>query len=367
MAENSKIEWTTHTFNPWWGCTKVSEGCKFCYAETLSNRYGKNQWGPKGNRTRTSAANWRQPLKWNRDAYMCPRCGVDNAEHGTTGFTQEGPHDKHTCYYPNHYGWCYPNPPTLVKIRPRVFCASMADVFEDRPELAPWRLDLFDLIHRTPNLDWLLLTKRPENVMPMISRAAQDSLGDCKAGQQPDIYWQLSGWYSSTLPSFRNVWIGTSVENQDTADKRIPELLKIPAAVRFLSVEPLLGPINLLGNDEGLVWPWCEARAEGHGVDWVIVGGESGSDARPMHPMWVRSIRDQCTGAGVPFFFKQWGEWSNIDRLGVQVELADLAPNQCVTNGCVKGYHTLYTKVGKHKAGRVLDGRTWDQFPEPCR
>lgn len=244
MAENSAIEWTDHTFNPWIGCTKVSTGCSRCYAETLMDkRYGRVKWGPRGTRVRTSTANWRKPLTWNRKA------------------KQEGR-------------------------RYRVFCASLADVFEDRPELYPWREDLFGLICDTPHLDWLLLTKRPENVDEMFL----DIVGPVRLG------WE----------DFPNIWIGTSVENQEQADKRIPELLKAPAPVRFLSCEPLLGGVDL-----GLyLYPFFAADDPRHcphrnGIDWVIVGGESGRGKRPFNPDWARSIRDQCQAAGVPFFMKQ--------------------------------------------------------------
>lgn len=301
--KESKIEWCDNTWNPWWGCTKVSDGCKNCYAETLSNRYGKSLWGPKGTRELRSDSYWNQPLNWNKAAQGAPR-------------------------------------------RPRVFCASMADVFEDRPELVSWRLCLFDLIRQTPNLDWLLLTKRPENVVRMIA--------DCQClaeGGDPTEYaawigqhgedfpqtevgdW-LNEWTGERPPS--NVWIGTSVENQEVADKRVPELLKIPAVVRFLSIEPLLGPVDLLaagaivakgaigynGRGQEQEADWRDKR-----VDWVIVGGESGPGARPMEESWVRSIREECIDADLPLLFKQWGG------------------------------------VNKKATGRILDGITWDQFP----
>ena len=180
MGQDSKIEWTHHTFNHWWGCIKVSPGCEHCYAETLSKRYGHSIWGPaKTTQRRTfGEKHWVEPLKWDRLAQVSGE-------------------------------------------RKRVFCASMADVFEDHPQLPSEREKLWALIEQTPMLDWLLLTKRPENVNRML----------------PDM-WELGG-----LPS--NIWIGTSVENQEQADKRIPELLKVPARVRFLSCEPLLGPVDL--------------------------------------------------------------------------------------------------------------------------
>ena len=301
MAENSKIEWTTHTFNPWIGCTKVSEGCRHCYAEEIMDtRYGKVQWGPNGTRVRTSDANWRKPLKWNKDA---------------KGMAE----------------------------RPRVFCASLADVFEDREELIPWREDLFALIDKTPNLDWLILTKRPQNVKRFLDDAET----------MPSHFWPgaagNSVWDDIVAGNFDHVWFGTSVEDQVTADARIPELLKIPAAVRFLSMEPLLGPVDFREMDlayghfpqtdrqKAAGLSPCEKRVMNplHLLNWVIVGGESGHHARPMHPEWVRDIREQCLPAGVPFFFKQWGE-HNSDG----------------------------TRVGKKAAGRLLDGTEWNEAPQ---
>lgn len=280
MAENSKIEWTNHTFNPWEGCTKVSEGCKNCYAEARANRFGTVKWGPTGQRRRTSAANWRKPLSWNKQA------------------AKEGR-------------------------RFRVFCASLADVFEIHPtqDLDEWRHDLFVLIQQTPNLDWLLLTKRPENVMDYLQH----------------------GW-GTDLPD--NVWVGTSVENQQMYDERSVHIRSIPAAVTFYSMEPLLGPVVMAKDDP---------------ISWVIVGGESGPNARPMHPQWARDIRDQCVDAGLPFLFKQWGEWRHLRQFttGELLKIGTSFPAHDWS--AVPG--DISAKVGKHAAGRLLDGRTWDEFP----
>ena len=253
--ENSKIEWTHHTFNPWLGCTKVSDGCKNCYAEALMDkRMGRVKWGPQGTRQRTSEAYWKKPLAWNKKLDGTGR-------------------------------------------RERVFCASLADVFEDNPQVWDWRFDLFELIDATPNLDWLLLTKRPKELTRFL----------------PGAWLNM---FRIAMPD--NVWIGTSVENQEQADKRIPKLLDVPAKVRFLSCEPLLGPVDL----SGYLNPYFAADDPRHyphrnGIDWVIVGGESGPDARPMHPDWARSLRDQCQGAGVAFFMKQmgsvWAKENNAD------------------------------------------------------
>jgi protein gp37 len=250
MGENTKIEWATHTFNPWTGCTKVSPACKNCYAEAWAKRSGLVKWGDTVERRRTSDANWREPVKWNSRA----------REAGE---------------------------------RPRVFCASLADVFENRPELTPWRADLLKLIYDTPHLDWLLLTKRPENWRDAIDEACEYAHGDT---------WE-SMWTQGEAPE--NVWIGATVENQEQADKRIPELLKIPARVRFLSCEPLLGPIQLGVSFVGGSFALYDYGEPGSKFHWVIAGGESGPRARPLHPDWARSLRDQCKAAGVPFFMKQ--------------------------------------------------------------
>ena len=296
MAENSTIEWTTHTFNPWRGCTKVSPGCAHCYAETLSARnpgtLGK--WGPNGTRVIASETQWKLVRKWDREAAIAGR-------------------------------------------RDRVFCASLADVFEG-PETMPaeaWpkvraaRVRFFHLISETPDLDWLLLTKRPENVRRF-----------CEAGDR--------SWAENTP---RNVWLGTSVENQAAADARIPHLLATDARVRFLSMEPLLGPVDLsryLPNT-------FTGFPRGPRVNWAIVGGESGPKARPVHPRWVRSLRDQCRAAGVPFFFKQWGEYGPE-----QTKPIAFTP---VTSGVPMDEPASMFRVGKKDAGRLLDGREWNEVP----
>lgn len=281
---NTKIEWADHTFNPWVGCAKVSPGCAHCYAETLmDHRLGKARWGKGQPRVRTSEANWKQPVKWNKET---ERTGT----------------------------------------RPRVFCASLSDWLDDEVP-AEWLYDLLALIHKTPNLIWLLLTKRPENFERRLKAAAAQCTID-----PLDITDRIHSWLDarrewSRIPE--NVWIGASVEDQARADERIPRLLEIPARVRFLSCEPLLGPVDLIGSK------WTVSTDEPNPkIGWVIAGGESGFGARIMRPEWARSLRDQCVAAGVPFHFKQWGE------------------HDCRT-----------IRMGKGLAGRELDGRTWDQLP----
>lgn len=343
MAENSSIEWCDHTFNPFFGCTKVSPGCDNCYAEHLMDkRMHKVVWGSK-DRVRTSPANWRKPIAWNA---------------------------AHNEFFATHGR------------RQRVFCASLADVFDNAVDPA-WRADLFDLIEQTPNLDWLLLTKRIGNVMPMMVEVAAR------------LFW-LDHLEEAWLPA--NVWLGATIVNQEEADRDIPKLVDIPARVRFLSMEPLLGEVDI---SEWLSF-WCEDCNDIHasgiagfeGLHWVIAGGESGNGARPAHPEWIRRLRDDCKYAEVPFLFKQWGEWhtaaytmSSGEPTFRQFATFDQWVNKASTwiNGGIcldadgrqlqigadfmrardegKFPVTIMHKVGKKAAGRMLDGRTHDEFP----
>lgn len=257
MAENTRIEWADMTFNPWVGCTKVSPGCDHCYAEAYAARFGTAEWGAGKPRHRTSAAYWKQPRKWNAQA-----------EHEGRRF--------------------------------RVFCSSLADVFDN--EVPPaWREDLFRLIEQTPNLDWLLLTKRIGNVSAMVSVIPG------------------SGW----MPP--NVWLGATVTSQEEADRDIPKLLAVPAAKWFLSMEPLLGPVDIrfaFADSRTSCCRRCGYRTNRResacpndgellrvdiGIDWVIVGGESGPQARPMQIVWAMDLVRQCQAAGIPAFMKQLG------------------------------------------------------------
>jgi protein gp37 len=330
MAETTGISWTDSTFNPWRGCTKVSPGCTNCYAETLSHRNPSvlGEWGDKGTRVVAAESYWRQPLKWERDAAY-------DLERQNAGAR-----------------------------RTRVFCASLADVFEDRPDLQLPRARLFGLIEQTPHLDWLLLTKRPENIEPILMEI------QANGGKYEPDPWALAGaWIIDGNPP-ANVWLGVSVEDQQYADERIPLLLRLPAAVHFLSVEPLLGRVDL-------TIPVPEMNVEAfpcdtHDLDWVIVGGESGANAKPMHRQWARDLRDQCVTAGVPFFFKQWGEWAPGDesfdqRLGVaKIHAAnqESAVRFVAADGSEFGTNEPMFRVGKTAAGDLLDGVQWHQFPE---
>ena len=228
---STPIAWTHSTFNPWLGCLRVSPACDHCYAAAISRRTGRRDgqgrdlWDPHAARVRTSPDYWRQPLLWNRDALV-------------------------------------------AGVRHRVFCASMADIFDNRaPET--WRSDLWALIRATPALDWQLLTKRPQNIADMLPAEWGD------------------GW--------PNVWLGTTTENQLEAARRVPHLVAILAPIRFLSVEPMLEAIDLS--------PWLDR------LHHVIVGGESGvgNRSRPMQPHWLRGLRDQVQAAGLALFVKQLG------------------------------------------------------------
>lgn len=226
--ENSKIEWTDHTHNFWVGCQKVSPACDHCYAESWAKRTGHPElWN--GERRRTTEANWRKPLKWDH---------TDGADY------LEG----------------------MRISRPRVFTNSLADFFDNQvPE--QWRADAWATISATPNLDWLILTKRAQNIHKMLPPGWGD------------------GW--------PNVWLGTTAENQEEYDRRVPYLNAAPAAVHFVSYEPALGPLHL--------------SIGGHRVDWIIAGGESGPHARQCDVAWFRELRDDCSHFGIKFFMKQMG------------------------------------------------------------
>ncbi|HYE29936.1 MAG TPA: phage Gp37/Gp68 family protein [Methylomirabilota bacterium] len=325
--ENTKIEWADHTFNPWMGCTKVSPACAHCYAEALSLRYGRGEYKRGVPRVRTSVANWKQPLKWDKKAEA------------------EGK-------------------------RPRVFCASLSDWLDDEVPIE-WLADLLSLIHSTPHMDWLLLTKRPENFQRRLLHAGMDMMGyvDGQKSNLPEaaatvpekIIESVLGWSKlESCPS--NVWIGTTVEDQQRANERIPHLLRIPARIRFLSCEPLLGPLGL-------------RHWRGQGLHWVIGGGESGPGARPTHPGWATGLQDTCARDGYAFFWKQWGEWKPLRNL--YAEDRDTHENGSTDRvialeycGQIPEGHQpdatawLMDRVGKKAAGRLLDGREWNEVPQ---
>ncbi|OJW42493.1 MAG: hypothetical protein BGO50_01805 [Rhodanobacter sp. 67-28] len=364
MAETTEIAWCDSTFNPWMGCTAVSSACDHCYASvsTPVRRFGV-LWGHGQARHRTSNANWELPRRWN--ALPFATCTT----HGWRGERRA----LSTPDCPGRNGQA--DACVIVEARRRVFCASLADVFDN--EVDPqWRADLLDLIDRTRNLDWLLLTKRIGNVIPMLT-AHRASAPDAERSHF------LTEWLDGCPPA--HVWLGATVCNQTEADRDIPKLLAVPAAVRFLSIEPMLGAVDIrrwMGESigasrhrlQGEGFYRCDVTgAPLEGIDWVIVGGESGHGARPMHPAWPRSLRDQCAAAGVPYLFKQWGNWkvessALSDRdlpspadakrawLGVSGQMN--APSVDDTaDGCTM------VNVGKRVSGRQLDGHTHDGFP----
>ena len=329
MADKTGIEWTDATWNPVTGCTKVSEGCDHCYAETIAHRFAGTKAYPNGFDVTLRPERLEQPLRWKR-----PR---------------------------------------------RIFVNSMSDLFHsDVPD--DYIAQVFEVMTKAQQHTFQVLTKRPGRMRSLLSR---------RSFRDNFAHWGQP-W---PLP---NVWLGTSVETQRWADVRIPLLLDTPAAVRFLSCEPLLGPIDLnhwightpecLGSDDP---PWCTCPWEGRTrepyfykdkIHWVICGGESGHGARPMHPDWARSLRDQCQATTVPFHFKQWGEWapagySDGTHLLQVTGQAVTRESGTVTNpyGYGSGVQDLVDRghagwvrirrVGKRAAGRELDGRTWDEYP----
>lgn len=227
----------------------------------------------------------------------------------------------------------------------RVFVCSMGDLFH--PDV-PFEFiaAVFRVMTKCTQHTFMILTKRPNQV---------------KA-----FYLLSSGSAPWAQKVCENIWVGVTAENQQAADERIPILLQIPAAVRFVSVEPMLGPVNLeqptpnAKSVNGVYPPWMIQQ-----LDWIIVGGESGPNARPMHPDWVRSLRDQCQAAGVPFFFKSWGEWKPVYTTGPEFELSRLKNDEIVMSGT--GHGVVMKKVGKKKSGHLLDGREWNEVPEVAK
>jgi protein gp37 len=327
MSDRTNIQWCDSTFNPWMGCTKVSPACDHCYAERDTARFKQVNWGVGQPRKRTSPENWRKPIQWNkRPFYECSSCGWRD-EVFCNGWI-----DAHTCPECKHS--------TLKSARRRVFCASLADVFDN--EVDPqWRLELFNLIASTPNLDWLILTKRVGNVLPMLEEIANLGLSEDNLSSEPvrtPGHWLANDWLRHDMPP-KNVWLGITVCNQHEVDRDIQKLWLIPAEVRWISIEPMLESINLsmpLGlsialdkkQDRMVHTPNCLPL-----INWVVVGGESGPGARKMDVDWARQLRDQCATARVPFFMKQLGGERN--KKGDIVDLPeDLQIRQSPSQSC---------------------------------
>jgi protein gp37 len=338
----TKIEWCDVVWNPITGCTKVSEGCRNCYAKRVHDLRHK--------------------------AYLA---GKKMPEQYAQPFEVVQLHPERL-EIPLH--WKTPR---------RVFVNSMSDLFHSAvPQYS--LLEIFAVMAITKEHTFMVLTKRPAE------------MAEFMADQKTPIYLENHlekiceehGWcpqdFDWPLP---NVWLGVSVENQATANMRIPFLLETPAAKRFISCEPLLGPVHLLGSVKTKEH-WFSAPMRGGMIDWVIAGGESGPEARPMHPDWARGLRDQCKTAGVPFFFKQWGEWKPIAPQYGEDDLAFLLSDTYPEMACIGKDHQVYShdvgyrevyncgfqpdpgadpwfmgRVGKKAAGRLLDGREWNEYP----
>jgi protein gp37 len=312
MSDRSLIEWTDSTWNPVTGCTKVSAGCKNCYAERLAPRLGQDFSEIILHPDRLDA-----PLHWRK-----PR---------------------------------------------RIFVNSLSDLFhEDVPD--DFIANVFSRMNSARQHIFQVLTKRPERMLRWFSRCGNGGgLGWITHNNtEPVKAYRGTGIIVGTSDRWPlpNVWLGISCEDQQTADERILLLIQTPAAVRFISAEPLLGPIKLTAiSDHTCPKPASRNALERQTcssmpmLDWVIVGGESGPGARPMHPNWARSLRDQCQAAGVPFFFKQWGEWCPVVKQGEwwRGQNNDQYPDQRIDG---------FVRPGKHAAGRILDGRTWDEMPK---
>ncbi|MBB3040177.1 DUF5131 family protein [Hoyosella altamirensis] len=311
MSDRTGIEWTDATWNPVTGCAKVSHGCDHCYAETIAHRFTGTKAYPNGFQVTLRPDRLEKPLLWRK-----PR---------------------------------------------RIFVNSMSDLFhDDIPD--EFIAKVFAVMAAAPQHTFQVLTKRHARMRSLLNdhsfkvainleHHALDVVDD------PEQAWPLP-----------NVWLGVSTEDQKWADIRIPALLDTPAALRFISAEPLLGPLDLAST--GLLAPDEFDRR----LDWVVVGGESGAKARPMHPDWARSLRDQCNAAGVAFLFKQWGEWAPIPP--VEWKPGDSLVHTFGTthkvgtagldafNAELRRQSYLLRRVGKKTAGRELDGRTWDEFPQ---
>jgi len=349
----TKIEWTEKTWNPVAGCTWASAGCDHCYAAGMTRR-------------------------------LEAMCQADYA-----GLTSA-----------KHFNGQIRTLPAKLTIplrrrKPTMwFVNSMSDLFH---KSVPFEFidQVFAVMAMLPRHTFQVLTKRPERMaryfasrtfnevcVRMVQEFESLEMNDPGPGWLSYFHTHYhlteNGLYSEKMPQqwpLPNVWLGTSVENQEQADKRIPHLLQTPAAVRFLSIEPLLGAIELSDVTRRADAVQVLGKPTLQGIDWIIVGGESGPGARPMHPDWARSLRDQCTAAGVPFFFKQWGEWG--DDLG-SYDGPALEPARVryarpdgtlaeIGKGLLRWNSSMIYRVGKKAAGRVLDGREWNEMPEVNR
>ena len=329
---STEIEWTDETWNPTVGCSRVSDGCTNCYAIRVAGR--EMQDAHKGLTKFDDSGERRRGLDWTGEVRLLP----DRLD--------------------TPLRWRKPRP---------VFVDSMSDLFHPDVDVE-FISEVWARMYQAHQHTFQMLTKRPQRMAQVLSEPSFVEHVQLVCEQfydDPDeIYVQPEPWPP------RNVWLGTSVEDQRYADLRIPHLLATPTAVRFLSIEPLLGPVDLrrfLFMEPGsaaILWRGVLADPPTNPkIGWVIVGGESGPGARPTHPERVRSIRDQCVAAGVPFFFKQWGEWAPIDPSAWPTMGRWVDPVDGGTHGAEGPGRALMSKLGKKAAGRELDGRTWDEYP----
>ena len=363
MAENTAIEWCDATFNPWWGCQKVSPACDHCYAERDAKRFapGRVLWGVGSERrtfdvtTKAGEKHWAAPLKWAKTL------------------------------------------PAKLGRRPRVFCASMADWLDLDAPIAEF-VRLLDTIRLTPELDWLLLSKRIGNWRKRLHEAWGWTAALDRRREWYALHLWIGTWLAGDVPP-ANIWLGATVVDQGEADRDMPKLLDAAARVRFVSIEPMLAAMDVspwLRSDcwygsrpgpggRGGVTCW-DCNGHGHQcrrLHWIIAGGESGPHARPSHPDWFRSLRDQCAAAGVPFLFKQWGEWAEQDghrptrTFSMESDIGQTLASRCdgfisksgefvrdMDDATTDDPYRGMLKVGKKAAGRRLDGVEHNGFPE---
>lgn len=310
----TKIEWADEVWNPVTGCTKVSKGCRNCYAESMANRF------------------------WGERKFTDVQCHPERLEI-----------------------------PLLWKKPKRIFVNSMSDLFhDDVPN--DFLVDVFNTMIAANHHTYMILTKRPERMCYFLNGfSGYHAMREMANDHQKE-----------------HIWLGVSVENQATADERIPRLLQTPAAVRFVSVEPCLGAVDLekylVEDFDGSLARECEWEPPDrddwrfHSLSWCIAGGETGPHARPMHPDWARSLRDQCQAAGVPYFFKSWGEWAHRSQgfhavsnlkwgtLDADGNYFDVTTPWNGNDDNGRG-EAVMVRVGKKRAGRLLDGKVWNEFP----
>ncbi|MEN6325821.1 MAG: phage Gp37/Gp68 family protein [Syntrophomonas sp.] len=364
MAD-TKIEWADKTWNPVTGCSPISEGCKNCFAKRMASRLQGRCGYPKDNPFLVVKHDdvFMLPIKWRKPSRIFV-CSMGDLFHDAVEerwidavFAAMGSTYDTSCVDENNVATGYKQRHVYM-------------VLTKRPER------MRDYILELLKLDWESLRKRFYHI----------AMGMCDIIRGP-LYAHMNAsmivatWIKQGMPG---LWLGVTAENQARADERIPILLQTPAAVRFVSIEPMLGEIDLTRINIGPVASYNTLAGEilepgsvtsGHGVnklDWAICGGETGTGARPMHPDWVRSLRDQCQAAGTPFFFKSWGDWSpfydrDIDDPDWR-KIPEESKTVCRLNlAGGQGFHgdrvVYFKKVGKKKAGRLLDGQEWDQYP----